>query len=164
MPQPPETLLTIGEVAGRARHLARDPYAFVDRCRHWAKLGLLVAVENVGEGTGRHALFPQSEAYMAAVVNAFAEAGLQPAGSRPVADAHSFARAALAEWLRKPRPMSLEITFYGGGLCEHAPKGFGRKGARRIDLRGRPRMIKHTVYLSDLFGSVRAQTERRSDP
>ncbi|MGB7976860.1 MAG: hypothetical protein WCF81_21490, partial [Roseiarcus sp.] len=48
----------------------------------------LQAVEQVGEGAGRHALFPATEAYMAAVVAALAETGLHPAGSRPVADAY----------------------------------------------------------------------------
>ncbi len=170
MPEPPETLLTIGEVAARARHLARDPYAFVDRCRHWAKLGLLVAVENVGEGTGRHALFRASEAFMAAVVNAFAESGLQPAGSRPVADAQSFARQALATWLQerskgRPQPMLLEISFYPGGRnvigvrrgARQKPK-WTAKQAASLKARGfdptAPAMTTITINLGELFASV----------
>jgi len=126
MPKPESRLLTIGEVAARARHLAKDPFGFTERCRHWAKLGLLVAVENAGEGAGKHALFPQTETFMAAVANAFAESGLQPAASRPVADAQSFARRALADWLAErakggPKAMRLEIRFYPGGRSAIVP-------------------------------------------
>ena len=57
---------------------------------------------------------------MAAVLTAFAEAGLQPAGSRPVADAQNRARLFLADWLEerakgRPQAMRLEIRFYPGG-------------------------------------------------
>ena len=45
MTESPDNLLTIGEIAARARHLASDPYAFVERARHWAKIGLLCAVD-----------------------------------------------------------------------------------------------------------------------
>ncbi len=116
-----ESLLTIGEIAACARHLAKDPFGFSERCRHWAKLGLLQATDRVGEGAGRHALFSHFEAYMAAVICALAEAGLQPAASRPVADAQSIARHALATWLGeraegRPQPvLLLEINFYRGG-------------------------------------------------
>jgi hypothetical protein len=116
MPEP-ESLLTIGDVAARARHLAKDPFTFTERCRHWAKIGLLVAAENAGEGPGKHALFRASEAFIAAVMNAFAEARLQPAESRAVAER---ARLALVDWLEerakgRPRAMRLEIRVYPGG-------------------------------------------------
>ena len=119
MPEP-KSLLTIGEIAARARHLAKDPFAFGERARHWAKLGLLKAADRVGEGAGRHALFRETEAYMAAVVNALAETGLHPAGSRPVADAQTFARFELEKWLPerakgRRQPIVLEINFYRGG-------------------------------------------------
>jgi hypothetical protein len=125
MPQQTESLVTIGEIAAAARHLAKDPFGFSERCRHWAKLGLLQAVEQVGEGAGRHALFPGTEAYMAAVVAALAETGLHPAGSRPVADAQSLARHALATWLGErakghPQAVRLAISFYAGGRFDIA--------------------------------------------
>jgi hypothetical protein len=165
MPEQREALLTIGEVAARARHLARDPFAFTERARHWAKLGLLVAVDQVGEGTGRHALFPESEAFFAAVVNAFAEAGLQPAGSRPVADALSMARHALARWQREkakgePDPMFVEIRFYAGGRWDiGVHRGVWKRisanasAAALIDPKARP-MTSIKIDLGQLFASV----------
>jgi hypothetical protein len=168
MPESPQTLLTIGQVAARARHLARDPFAFTERARHWAKLGLLVAAENVGEGTGRHALFPESEAYMAAVANAFAEAGLPPTASRPVADAQGMARRTLARWQGEkakgpPEPRFIEIRFYPGGRWDIGvhrgewvePDAAHRKALVKagIDPKARP-MTAIKVDLGQLFTSV----------
>lgn len=113
MPEKP--LLTIGEIAACARALASDPYSLTERARHWAKIGLLKPAAQVGEGSGRHALFPESEAYMVAVICALADAGLQPAGSRVVADVQNAARFTLAKWLRRPGPCFVEIFFYPGG-------------------------------------------------
>jgi hypothetical protein len=169
-------LLTIGEIAARARHLAKDPFAFAERCRHWSRLGLLVAVENVGEGAGRHALFRESEAFMAAAVNAFAEAGLPPAGSQLVADAQSHARHALATWLAerakgRPQAVQLQINVYpgGGSDIELAPSA-GRKKqtaeqaaslkARGVDPARRP-MTTITVDLGLLFASVAEASGKR---
>lgn len=168
-----EPLFTIGEIAARARHLATDPYAFTERVRHWAKLGLLQAVERVGEGSGRHALFRGTEAYMAAVIAAFAEAGLQPAGSRAVADAlGSYTRDHLARWLRDkergrpPKSLLLEIIFYpGGGKTMEAVRNGVRekttakqaasRKARGFDPTKRP-MTTITVDLGALWESVAA--------
>jgi hypothetical protein len=168
MPEPSESLVTIGEIAAAARHLAKDPYAFAERCRHWARLGLLQAVKQVGEGAGRHALFPRTESYMAAVVTALAETGLQPAGSRPVADAQSVARHALETWLGerakgRPKPMLLVIDFFpGGGWQIEVHRGARQKRtaeeAASLKARGfdptAPAMTMITLNLGLLFASV----------
>jgi hypothetical protein len=160
MPEEPP-LLTIGEVAARARHLAKDPFVFVDRCRHFAKLGFLKAAEKVGQGPGRHALFPQSESYIAAVLCGFAEAGLQPSGSRPIADAQNFVREGLARWLGKPQPMVLEIKFYPGGKWQIVPSWARKRTAKEIaSLKARgfdltaPAITTIAVNLGELFASV----------
>jgi hypothetical protein len=176
MPEPSEKLVTIGEIAAAARHLVKDPFAFTERARHWAKLGLLQAVEQVGEGAGRHALFPATEDYIAAVVAALAETGLHPAGSRPVADAQSQARHALATWLGerakgRPQSMRLEINVYpGGGYDIEVVRSAGRKKltaeqaaslkARGVDPARRP-MTTITVDLGLLFASVAEASGKR---
>ena len=157
---PAEPLLTIGEIAARARHLASDPYAFTERARHWAKLGVLRAVDQVGQGSGKHALFPETEAFMAAVANAFAEAGLPPAASRPVADAQGMARQALARWQGekakgRPRPMFVEIRFYPGGrsaLGVH--RGRWEQNADYGDAAEPRPMTSIKIDLGQLFTSV----------
>ena len=168
MPEPSESLVTIGEIAAAARHLAKDPYTFAERCRHWARLGLLQAVEQVGEGSGRHALYRRTESYMAAVVTALAETGLQPAGSRAVADAQSVARLALADWLGqrakgRPKPMLLAIYFFprgGWGIEVHqgARRKWTAEEAASLKARGSaatgPAMTTITVNLGELFASV----------
>jgi hypothetical protein len=166
----PENLLKISEVAARARHLAKDQFAFTERCRHWAKLGLLQAVKQVGEGAGRHALFPETEAYMAGVICALAESDLQPAASRPVAELQSRARRALADWLAerakgRPQAMRLEIRFYPGGRWAMSEPLRGRKKwklkpeditflkAKGFDPNAPP-MTVNTLDLGFLFASV----------
>jgi hypothetical protein len=169
MPESSDTLVTIGEIAAATRHLVKDPFAFTERARHWARIGLLQAVEQVGEGAGRHALFPATEAYMAAVVAALAETGLHPAGSRPVADAQATARNALATWLAerakgRPQAMRLAISFYTGGRWDitvlrgaETPK---RTAVKAKALKSRdfdpmaPAMTVITVNLGVLFESL----------
>jgi hypothetical protein len=166
MPEP-ESLLTIGEVAARARHLAKDAFSFSERARHWAKLGLLVAVENVGEGAGKHALFRASEAYMAAVLNGLAKAGLQPAGSGAAVEC---ARFALAGWLEErakgqPAAMRLEIRVYLSGHSamevlrgeekwEWKPEEITMQKAKGPDLTNAPVESVFTLDLGLLFESV----------
>ena len=70
--------MTIGEVAARVRHLADDPFALTERCRHWAKLGLLESADRHAEGTGRHKLYDEHAVYDAALLTALAEAGFEP--------------------------------------------------------------------------------------
>ena len=169
MPGSSEKLVTIGEIAAATRHLVKDPFAFNERARHWARIGLLQAVEQVGEGAGRHALFPATEAYMAAVVAALAETGLHPAGSRPVADAQSVSRHALTTWLGErakgqPQGVRLAISFYTGGRWDIAvlrgsetPKRTAVE-AKALKARGfdptAPAMTVITVDLGVLFESV----------
>jgi hypothetical protein len=171
-------LLTIGEIAALVRHLAADPFAVVDRARHWAKIGLLHAVENVGEGGGKHQRFLETEAYMAAVVLALAEAGFQPAGSRAVADAQSFARTTLANWLcnGRPQPKLLRVRSFprGRGLIEVFPPdladeiseeeltGMQERTAALAREWGAP-MTTIEVDLGFLFASVFERIERRSE-
>lgn len=78
-------LMTIGEVAARVRHLAADPFALTERCRHWSKLRLLVPADRHGEGTGRHKLYDEPAVYDAALLTVLADAGLDP--GRHVVDA-----------------------------------------------------------------------------
>ena len=115
---------------------------------------------------------------MAAVVNAFAEAGLQPAGSRPVADAQGMARAELATWLQektkgRPRPMLLEINFYPGGrwgleVRRGARKRIDDREAAVLQARGIdpkvPAMTTITVNLGELFASVAKAAEAAKSP
>lgn len=164
MTESPENLVTIGEIAARARHLASDPYAFVERARHWAKIGLLCAVDKVGQGTGRHALFPASEAYMAALVNAFAEAGIPPAGSRAVADVQGTIRnSTLPRWLRAKTksPLFVEIRFYPAGRSAIGVH-YGKWERSAAEPKAQP-MTKIIIDLGVLFESVAEATAKLAD-
>jgi hypothetical protein len=76
--RPKPALLTIGEVAARIRHLAADPFALAERCRHWAKLGLLASAARHAEGTGKHKLYDPQVIYDAALLIILADAGIEP--------------------------------------------------------------------------------------
>jgi hypothetical protein len=80
------TLMTIGEVAARVRHLAADPFALTERCRHWGKLGLIIPADRQAEGTGRHKLYDERAVYDAALLTVLADAGFEP--GRHVAEAY----------------------------------------------------------------------------
>lgn len=109
-------LMTVGEVAVRVRHLAKDPFALVERARHWGKLGLLVAIDRKGEGTGKHRLYAEDAVYDAAFLNALADAGIEPGKHRWLADAQSMARLALNKWQKgRAASLVLEIAFVPGG-------------------------------------------------
>jgi hypothetical protein len=127
-------LMTIGEVAARVRHLAADPFAVTERCRHWAKLGLLVSADRHAEGTGRHKLYDERAVYDAAVLIILADVGVGPGrhqlepGFKPkslqikeetrwVADVQHWARQALRNWSAEDqtRPVYLEVFFIPGG-------------------------------------------------
>jgi DNA-binding transcriptional MerR regulator len=131
VPKPHPTLMTIGEVAARVRHLAVDPFALTERCRHWAKLGLLVSADPHTEGTGKHKLYDQRAIYDAALLTALADAGVEPgrvveADFKPsrrlqiteemrwLLDAQYWAKQALIQWKQERargqnEPLYLEV-------------------------------------------------------
>ena len=141
MPKRPKPgLMTIGEIAARIRHLAADPFALTERCRHWAKLGLLASAARHAEGTGKHKLYDQQAIYDAALLTILAdagvvdpgrhvaEAGFKPGrhstqiteGARWLLDAQYWAKQARIEWAQKRakgqnEPLYLEVFFVPPG-------------------------------------------------
>jgi hypothetical protein len=133
------TLMTIGEVAARVRHLATDPFALTERCRHWAKLGLLVSAARHAEGTGKHKLYDQQAIYDAALLIVLADAGVDPGrhvaevGFKPgrhstqitedarwLLDAQHWAKQARYQWAQEQakgqnKPLYLEVFFVPPG-------------------------------------------------
>jgi DNA-binding transcriptional MerR regulator len=150
MPEP--GLMTIGEVAARIRHLARDPFVLTERLRHWGKLGLLVTADRHSEGTGRHKLYDEDAVGAAAVLNAFADAGIEPGRHRWLADAQSIARIELAKWKRARakgrKPLFLEVSFVPPGRTEiEVHSGSARPSAA-------PPLLSVRINLGLLFESV----------
>jgi hypothetical protein len=97
-------LMTIGEVAARVRHLAADPFALAERCRHWSKLGLIIPADRQAEGTGRHKLYDVRAVYDAALLTVLPRAGFDPGGLLDEADFKPGRRLQIKEklrWLRE---------------------------------------------------------------
>jgi hypothetical protein len=70
--------LTVREIAERIRRYSEDTTSVVDRLRGWTDAGLLEVVKDSDQnpGTGRPRLYPEIAVVDAAILTAFAEAGL----------------------------------------------------------------------------------------
>jgi hypothetical protein len=161
--------MTIGEVAARIRHFAADPFALTERCRHWAKLGLLVSAGRHAEGTGKHKLYDRRAIYDAALLIILADAGIEPgrhvaeadfkpsrhstqitADMRWLLDAQYWAKQALIQWKQERtggqnEPLYLEVFFVP-------------PGKRYVDIhRGTPTPLEEIAKRSKVDDPARVQ-------
>ena len=60
----------------------------MERVRSWAKEKFLVPLEGLGQGPGKHARYHPSVIYLAALLNTFAERGLQISQQRKLFEAY----------------------------------------------------------------------------
>jgi DNA-binding transcriptional MerR regulator len=101
--------LTVGQIAERLGTVAPD--AGAERIRHWTREGLLLPVSQHHAGTGRHRHYSPETIYEAALLNAFANAGLQLVSRPYIQAALNQARAALQKWRQgHKRPLFLVIS------------------------------------------------------
>jgi hypothetical protein len=127
--------MTIGEVAARVRHLAADPFNVAERCRHWAKLGLLSPAGRQSAGTGNHKQYRPTAVFDAAILVVLTAAGIEPGRhvggmkhdegqltgeTRWLRDALFWAAQARIEWMQdqaagRNEPLYLEIFFVPPG-------------------------------------------------
>ena len=101
---------------------------------------------------------------MAAVVNAFAEAGIPPAGSRAVADVQGMIRnSTLPRWLRAKTkgPLFIEIRFYPAGRSAIGVH-YGKWERSAAEPKAQP-MTKIIIDLGMLFESVAEATAKLAD-
>jgi hypothetical protein len=104
--------LTVGQIVEQLGPVAPDAAAMSERIRHWTRERLLLPVNRHHAGTGRHRRYSPDAGYEAAILNAFATAGLQLVSRPYIQAALSQARAALQEWHRaKSAGRKLPIFF-----------------------------------------------------
>ena len=61
----------------------------MERVRSWTKEKFLVPLEGLGQGPGKHARYDPAVIYLAALLNTFAERGLQVSQQRKVVEAYA---------------------------------------------------------------------------
>jgi hypothetical protein len=92
--------LTVGQIVQQLGTVAADAAAMSERIRHWTREGLLLPVNQLHAGTGRHRRYGPDATYEAAILNALTTAGLQLVSRPYIQAALSQARAALQKWHR----------------------------------------------------------------
>jgi len=162
-----EPLLSIGDIAYLVRGLAKEPLKLVEACRHLAKTKVLVPVERVGEGTGRHALYPPDDAFIAGVAIVLGNASMHVGNSRWLADAISIARLALPGWKRAKGPRVLEIVFVpptrNATIVHDGTQADRRAQLAKVKVRADDVMLSVPIELSKIFEHVAASIERARD-
>lgn len=114
-------------MAQRLRPIAPDVEATVTRLRHWTTQLMLLPVEKLHEGTGRHRLYAADDVYSAAILQVLTTFGLTVSAVRPLVDGLSQARSAVPEWKKKRGPLYLKVWLRtparaASSVTEHEPK------------------------------------------
>jgi hypothetical protein len=123
--KPGDPTATIGEMAQRLRPIAPNVEATVIRLRHWTTGLMLVPIEKMHAGTGRHRAYAADDVYNAAILHVLADFGLTISAVRPFwVDILFKARLALPEWKKKRGDLYLKIwrRSPGSGMFEVSAK------------------------------------------
>jgi DNA-binding transcriptional MerR regulator len=113
--KPGDPTMTIGEMAERLRPIAPDMKATTIRLRHWTMQMMLLPVEKLHEGTGKHRLYAADDLYSAALLHTLTELGINTSAVRNLVDRHlvdslTHVRFALPEWRETKGPLYLVIS------------------------------------------------------
>jgi len=136
---------------GIAELIARptDNASLVTRIRNWTAQRLLVPLGSVHTGVGKHRQYDLVAVIDAAVLNALAEAGIQPVGREgPLLFALAQTQAAYRDWVRQPKThYLLEVS----GVRSASGEGTAYvHRLRKESERPRPTVDAEVVILVDL--------------
>jgi DNA-binding transcriptional MerR regulator len=92
--------LTVGEIAERLSPIAPNVAGTVQRIRHWTREQMLLPVDQLHAGTGKHRRYAADAVYDAAILHVATTAGLNVSSQRYLIDALTQARFALPKWKR----------------------------------------------------------------
>jgi hypothetical protein len=84
-----QSTITAGDIVQKLMPITRRGNAgtLMERVRSWTKEKFLVPLEGLGQGPGKHARYDPTEIYLAALLNVFAERGLQVLQQRKLVEA-----------------------------------------------------------------------------
>jgi DNA-binding transcriptional MerR regulator len=113
--KPGDPTMTIGEMAERLRPIAPDLKATTIRLRHWTTQMMLLPVEKLHEGTGKHRLYAADDLYSAAYLHTLTELGLNTSTVRNLIDRHTIdsvtlVRFAVPKWRKTNGPLYMVIS------------------------------------------------------
>jgi hypothetical protein len=115
--KPGDPVATIGEIAQRLRPIAPNVEATVIRLRHWTTGLMLVPIDKMHAGTGKHRVYAADDVYNAAILHVLADFGLTISAVRPFwVDILFKARLALPEWKKKQGALYLKIWRRSPGI------------------------------------------------
>jgi|HubBroStandDraft_4_1064222.scaffolds.fasta_scaffold14152_5 DNA-binding transcriptional MerR regulator len=111
---PGDPTLTVGEIAERLSPIAPDVSGTVQRIRHWTREQMLLPVDQLHAGTGKHRQYSADAVYDAAILHIATNAGLNISSQRYLVDALTKARIAVPKWKGerdkgRARPLYLRI-------------------------------------------------------
>jgi hypothetical protein len=89
-PEPEQSTITAGDIVQKLMRITRrgNTGTLMERVRSWTKEKFLVPLEGLGQGPGKHARYHPSVIYLAALLNTFAERGLQISQQRKLFEAY----------------------------------------------------------------------------
>jgi hypothetical protein len=109
-----QSTITAGDVVQKLIPITRRGNAgtLMERVRGWTKEKFLVPAEGLGRGPGNHARYDPTVIYLAALLNTFAERGLQVSQQRKLVEAYEMFEP-LKNWTiakRKERDLKLLLV------------------------------------------------------
>ena len=89
-PEPEQSTITAGDIVQKLMRISfrGNTGTLMERVRSWTKEKFLVPLEGLGQGPGKHARYHPSVIYLAALLNTFAERGLQISQQRKLFEAY----------------------------------------------------------------------------
>jgi len=110
-PAPERPALTVGEIAQALAPIAPDVAGTIHRIRHWTREGMMLWVDQLHAGTGKHRRYAPDAVYDAAILYVFSAAGMNISSQRHLVDALTMARFALPKW-KKARSKGQSPSLY----------------------------------------------------
>jgi len=144
--------MTVSEIAERLRPIAPDVEATITRLRHWTTQLMLLPVQQLHQGTGKHRLYAADDVYSAAILHVLTSFGLTVSAVRPLVDGLSKARFAAPKWKEKRGPLYLAVWRRAPGravvdVTEEEPK---TSADLRAPGRNEPELIGELMLVIDL--------------
>jgi hypothetical protein len=109
-----QSTITAGDIVQKLMPITRrgNTGTLMERVRSWTKEKFLVPLEGFGQGPGKHAQYDPAVIYLAALLNTFAERGLQVSQQRKLVEAYEMFDP-LANWMvakKKGRELKLVLV------------------------------------------------------
>jgi DNA-binding transcriptional MerR regulator len=114
--RPGDKTLKVSDIAEALAPIAPDVEGTIQRIRHWTREGLMLPVDVMHEGPGKHRQYAADAVYDAAVLQVMTNAGLSVNSVRHLVEALKRIRSQIPKWKKDGRPFKLVISRTAVGL------------------------------------------------